>query len=597
MRSSPVRSRLSSTVAGLAGFRGATAAALLGVSLLAVAAAPAAAVETLGDTLTVIQRPLLNIPAFVVPGGELTISCEAASGVTGWAAELRRGARTVPLAVTAAVYEASTLWWRLTAAVPAGVLSELYDLRVTAAGGIDDVTRHAVRVLPAYRGSYYFVQITDPHLPTSLYYTDSGSAADSSEVLDLRAVIDDVNLINPEFVVITGDLIHEGELEEFLDRRYYSRAQRVLGEFAVPVFLLSGNHDIGGWDETPPSDGTARRDWWRFFGWKRLANPPAGAPARTQDYSFDYGSVHYVGLEAYLNYDGWLPQYYGTKSFTGAQLEWLSADLAAAAGSAAQVLFYHYDFNSQIDLGGLGVEMALSGHTHGNSGSLTTQPYDLITNNTGGGERAYRVVHVSNGVVTPHATVSAGPTGQNVRVAFSPANDGSYDTVSASVTNELPIRFENALLKFVMPHHPGAGYLVTGGTFVQADQAGPTDVCYVSVDLLANSTASVSVTVDLTAVPPRPVDGAVLVQSRPNPFNPRTTFTCRVPQAGRVKLTIHDARGAVAATLLDDDLAAGDHSVAWDGLDGRGAALPSGVYLARLETAAGVSVTKVTLAR
>jgi hypothetical protein len=566
---------------------------------LVLAAVPIAvfAAETLGDTLTVIQLPLLNIPAFVTPGGSFPISCVAATGTTGWGAELVHGTRQVPLTITSAVYDATTLWWRLTAAVPTPALTELYDLRVTAAGGVDDVTRHAVKVLPAYRSDYYFVHITDTHLPTHLYYYEAGAETDSSEVVDLREVIADVNVINPEFVLLTGDLINEGELEDYLSRRYYSHAQRVLGEFAAPVFLTAGNHDLGGWDATPPSDGTSRRDWWRFFGWKRLANPPAGAPARTQDYSFNYGPAHYVGLEAYNNYDDYLPQYYGTDSFTSAQLQWLSADLAAAAGSTSQVLFTHYDFLNQLNLGTLGLEMALMGHVHSNSGSLTTRPYDLTTNATCDGKRGYRVVRVSNGVVTPLASVAAGASGQNFQVAYTPANDGTYDAVSASVTNTFPIRFENALLRFVMPHRPGAGFDVVGGTLVQIDETGLTDVCYVAVDLLAASTRGVSVTLQVTGVGAEPPVALRLAPNHPNPFNPRTEFDFELAQPSRAVLAIYSARGARVATLLDADLSAGAHGAAWAGRDDRGAAMPSGVYFARLQTAAGTRTVKITLAR
>ena len=57
--------------------------------------------------------------------------------------------------------------------------------------------------------------------------------------------------------------------------------------------------------------------------------PPPGAPWHTQNYSFDYGPVHYVGLESYINYDDWRSWIYSTESFTSAQLSWLDDDLAA----------------------------------------------------------------------------------------------------------------------------------------------------------------------------------------------------------------------------------------------------------------------------
>jgi len=239
--------------------------------------------RAIGDTLTVIQRPLVNIPAIVVEGDILHIDCDADEATTGWGAALTRGAIEIPLDVQAASHDPSTLWWRLSCPVPQVALHELYDLRITADGGIDDVTLNAVKVIPAFKNDYYFIHITDTHLPTHMYYTESGSEKDRSEEIDLLEVMADIDIINPEFVLLTGDLVNEGELEDFLNWRVYTRAQALLCDFPVPVFLTAGNHDIGGWDDTPPPDGTARRDWWRFFGWNRLDDPPPGAPWYTQN--------------------------------------------------------------------------------------------------------------------------------------------------------------------------------------------------------------------------------------------------------------------------------------------------------------------------
>ncbi len=68
---------------------------------------------------------------------------------------------------------------------------------------------------------------------------------------------------------------------------------------------------------------------------------------------------------------------------------------------------------------------------------------------------------------------------------------------------------------------------------------------------------------------------------RPNPFNPRTVVTVTLPAAGRARLDVCDVRGRRVDTLLDGDLTAGEHRVAW------APRLPSGVYLLVLRTAAG----------
>jgi 3',5'-cyclic AMP phosphodiesterase CpdA len=456
-------------------------------------AVPAGAIP-IGDTLTVIQRPLLNIPAIVREGDTLTIECEAAPGTSGWAAKLLRDDIEVPMSPLSSTYDPSTLWWEVEALVPAVPVYDLYDLAVTASGGLEDTTWNAVKVIPEFKDDYYFIHITDPHMPTHLYYYESGADTDSSELVDMREVIHDVNIINPEFVLLTGDYVNEGELEEFLNKRYFSRTQRLLAEFDVPVYLTSGNHDLGGWDDTPPPDGTARQNWWRFFGWKRCDDPPPGAPWYTQDYSFDYGPVHYIGLEAYINYDGWRSEIYGSDSFTSAQMDWLDDEIAASPGMAAHVLFYHFDFSDQINLNRLGADMALWGHNHRDYDDFS-HPYDIGTNNVCDDERSYRLIRVSGGSLSPSSTVSAGSGGSDLDVEYSPANDGTHYTVTADITNDIDERFEHGQLRFVMPNEAGT-VDVTGGTLLQIDDSGTYAVYYVGVDIMPTSSRTVAVTLD-----------------------------------------------------------------------------------------------------
>jgi len=574
------------------------------IILLAAAAtlapAPAAAIDfPLGDTLTVIRRPLLNIPAIVQPGDTLRIHCAAAPGTTGWQAELRFGDLLVPLTVLGASYDPSTLWWTLDARLPGACLHELYNLRVAASGGVDDVTSNAVRVIPAFREDWYFVHVTDPHLPDHTFSSSGGQPEDSTEMVDMRAVIEDINLMNPEFVLLTGDLVNEGELEDYLEWRAYSRSQLLLTELEVPVYLTSGNHDLGGWDATPPPDGTARRNWWRFFGWPRLDAPPPGAPWYTQNYSFDYGPVHFTGLEAYINYDGWRYGTYGGESFTSGQMDWLTGDLAATAADA-KVVFHHYDFKGQLDLEALGLDMSLWGHIHRDQGSISHHPFDLATNNVCNGERAYRVIRVSGSTLTPQATVSAGYDGGAMRLQFSPANDGTHATISALVGNEHPLRFEHGLVKFRMPKG-AADPQLSAGTILQVDTApAGWDTYYVELDIAPDWWGTVTLTVtEPTAVAggEAPAVAAELAANHPNPFNPATTLPFHLPRAGRARLSVFDAAGRPVAVLVDGEFAAGWHRAEWRGRDGAGRELPTGVYLARLEAGGVVRTRKMLMMR
>jgi hypothetical protein len=85
-------------------------------------------------------------------------------------------------------------------------------------------------------------------------------------------------------------------------------------------------------------------------------------------------------------------------------------------------------------------------------------------------------------------------------------------------------------------------------------------------------------------------------QNSPNPFNPVTTISFTVPaDAARATLRIYDVAGRLVTTLIDGPVAAGEHAAVWDAMNRNGERLASGVYFARLESANGTAVRKMTL--
>ncbi len=446
--------------------------------------------RALGDTLTVVMRPILSVPEIVLAGDSFTIEAAASPSTTGWAAQLVRGSAAHALTVDAASYLSAHERWFLTVTVPMDVPEEMYDLEVTASGIYDEVA-HAVMVRQSIESDFYFIQITDTHLPTHKYYYESGADTDTTEMEDLHAVIDDINIINPAFVLLTGDVINEGELEDYLDKRYFTRTQRILQRLDVPVYMAAGNHDIGGWDDTPPSDGTARRNWWKFFGWRYLYDPPAGDGLYTQNYSFDYGGAHFIALEAYNNYDRWRRTIYGNDSFTDAQLDWLVDDLSTVAPSTPTIAFYHMDFQDQLNLGSLGIDCALWGHIHYTSGSISSPPYNLSTETVCDGQRAMRLVRVSGGAVSPTEPINAGST-STLRLQFDVANDGTETEITASATNNHAQTFERGLVRFYVPSE-SMPYEVDNGTITQTVVDGAVATCYVEVSMPSYSTTTVTI--------------------------------------------------------------------------------------------------------
>jgi C1A family cysteine protease len=77
----------------------------------------------------------------------------------------------------------------------------------------------------------------------------------------------------------------------------------------------------------------------------------------------------------------------------------------------------------------------------------------------------------------------------------------------------------------------------------------------------------------------------------------RVNLQYSVPMPGRVTITVHDVLGRCAATLVDGDVRAGLHMVAWDGTDIRGAAVASGIYFARMVYGNEVKTLRIVLLR
>jgi hypothetical protein len=83
----------------------------------------------------------------------------------------------------------------------------------------------------------------------------------------------------------------------------------------------------------------------------------------------------------------------------------------------------------------------------------------------------------------------------------------------------------------------------------------------------------------------------------PNPFNPRTSISFTLERTEEVLIGIYDLTGKLVAKLAHGIFTAGDHMLSWHGSDSTGAAAPSGTYLVRLESTAGVQVRKLSLLR
>ena len=81
----------------------------------------------------------------------------------------------------------------------------------------------------------------------------------------------------------------------------------------------------------------------------------------------------------------------------------------------------------------------------------------------------------------------------------------------------------------------------------------------------------------------------------PNPFNPTTKISFKLPQSGHVLMKIFNLRGELVRTLVDEVRPVGENSVVWDGTSNSGASVASGVYFYEAHYLNQVVVNKITM--
>lgn len=92
-----------------------------------------------------------------------------------------------------------------------------------------------------------------------------------------------------------------------------------------------------------------------------------------------------------------------------------------------------------------------------------------------------------------------------------------------------------------------------------------------------------------------------LLQSYPNPFTDAATIVYTVPESRSsglpVSLGIYDRLGRLVRTLVAAQRFPGTFTVVWDGRDGAGRPVPSGLYVGRLVTDEGQRSIRITRLR
>jgi serine/threonine-protein phosphatase CPPED1 len=211
---------------------------------------------------------------------------------------------------------------------------------------------------------YFIIQVTDPQF--GMYESDKGFTKETN--LYEKAVTA-INSLNPDFVVLTGDLVNKKD-----DRPQVSEFKRITAKInkEIPVWYSPGNHDIG--------QPTSQKDIETFI-----------ADYGHDRFSFKHKKSVFIGINSCI-----------VKSNDPVQemqqYDWLKKELSKAKKAKQIIIFTHYPFfinafdepetysniavatrNRYLSLfKEYGVDAVFAGHLHNNA-SARSEDLQMVT--------------------------------------------------------------------------------------------------------------------------------------------------------------------------------------------------------------------------
>jgi len=136
------------------------------------------------------------------------------------------------------------------------------------------------------------------------------------------------------------------------------------------------------------------------------------------------------------------------------------------------------------------------------------------------------------------------------------------------------------------------GTYFIGVSIYDEDPVGPNTSPY-TLTIEGDLTEPTSVELRTDGIP----TGYLLSDNYPNPFNPTTKINYDIPQTGHVDLKVYNMLGQEIATLVSQNQAAGSYVVDWDGRNGAGVQVPSGIYFYQMKVGNFTQIKRMLLAK
>ncbi|MHA2255866.1 MAG: metallophosphoesterase family protein, partial [Candidatus Heimdallarchaeaceae archaeon] len=369
----------------------------------------------------------------------------------------------------------------------------LYDMVISAS--IDGVSSthkeiHSIKVVPRIKDSYNFIVLGDPQ-----FHRDGSSGKDyrneKTGVGNFTDLLKEINLLNPEFIIVLGDLT------EWTDEIALLKYPKWLDLYLdnVPFVAILGNHgDFEATATTPTA-----WEWGSGKGiWKEVIGPSHG--------------IFWYGDHAFILGDSSSPTFDSVPE----EMDFLETAIDTAKSSASMItLSFHHPLS---DYGG-NVDETIKGSTENSQikswlksakaaayfhGHWHEDLYDEIsgmkhigTTESVGDNPGYRLITVENDEISDFSygtvdlsTYSAPSWPINMIKATYGLNDGTETSATAYLWNGLNHDITNAHLRFIMD--PSNEYVATGGSVVNSFIENGARIVDVELNVSATTNHSVS---------------------------------------------------------------------------------------------------------
>jgi predicted MPP superfamily phosphohydrolase len=348
-----------------------------------------------------------------------------------------------------------------------------------------------VSVVRDLESDFYILHLTDEHVREESARESKEPARGFRTAELVRWAAPVVNLLNPRFVVNSGDLTYQyhSDGKPAHSANLITRYADAKAAYRVASISVPGNHDVPRSESPSHAEGAAR--------WEATLGPRA--------FALRLGSLHVLAHDFHdRDLREWAAAEYAATaddpSIRGRLIVQHFVDYLERKGNDAHafrptprmprptlMLIGHAHMTRVDQAEPFPVLMTVAAHRHARAGFVA------FTRDAAGDWIAPGAATWSAGSAFPLVADHGRPM---AAVSFSPANDGAASASTATIRNDLPQRFPDGRVRFLLT--PGR-YAVRGGTklseydYTESSGASRTAVL-VAVDLPARAEVVVTIT-------------------------------------------------------------------------------------------------------